>query len=239
MAHHTKHQKSQSSWEIERLVPNSLPWYRRRLLVEHLQRYRFVKPYIRHKKVADIACGSGYGSYEMAKHAESVIAIDNNAKAIAYAKKYYSNPKISYILAEATKTLIPKESVDVVVSFETLEHLKNSNFFLREVNKILSPKGVLILSTPNKSYSVGTNHFHYYEYTAEELKELLLSEFRSVQLFGQREVHVGMFRFLKILTRIFPFLSFILPFRFWEHISIVPLSGKKTNFVYLLAVCKK
>lgn len=238
MAYHTKHQKSQG-FEIERLVPTRVPWYRKRIIREHMQRYRFVRSHVKQKIVADIACGSGFGSFEIAKHARRVIGIDNNAKAILYAKKHYAKANISYLLADATKTTLEKHSVDVVVSFETIEHLKNPQTFLKEIERVLSLNGAVILSTPNKEFSVGTNHFHHQEYTLSELQQLL-SGFKKVQYFGQREVNTKMFALLKKLSTTLPVLSFLLPFRFWEQIRIEPITNKsKTNYVYFLAVCKK
>jgi len=43
----------------------------------------------------------------------------------------------------------PDQSVDVVTSFETLEHLLDPMHLLFEANRILKPGGYLVLSTPN------------------------------------------------------------------------------------------
>jgi 2-polyprenyl-3-methyl-5-hydroxy-6-metoxy-1,4-benzoquinol methylase len=43
----------------------------------------------------------------------------------------------------------PDEYFDIIVSVETIEHLENPWNFIREVHRILKPKGKLIIKTPN------------------------------------------------------------------------------------------
>jgi SAM-dependent methyltransferase len=43
----------------------------------------------------------------------------------------------------------PNQTFDAVISTEGIEHLENHYSFLREVNRILKPGGVLVLTTPN------------------------------------------------------------------------------------------
>lgn len=239
MARHSKHQEPQSL-EIERLVPSSVPWYRKRMITEHLQRYTFATRYSKGVSVGDIACGVGYGSFAIAKYAKQVYGIDSSPEAIHYAKQHYSKKNITFITTDAAHTSLRTNLLDVVVSFETIEHLKDPDTFLKEVNRILTDKGMLILSTPNKTFSVGTNHFHYYEYTYEELLATLKKHFSSVTMYGQREIAVTMFTLLQLLSQRFPPLTFLLPFRFWERIVIKKLGhNNKKNYMYFIAVCKK
>src|SRR5882724_8221042 len=43
----------------------------------------------------------------------------------------------------------PDQTFDAVISTEGIEHLENHYSFLREVNRILKPGGILVLTTPN------------------------------------------------------------------------------------------
>ena len=54
---------------------------------EHFARYAFAARLARQKRVLDIACGSGYGSAELAKVARSVTGIDVSEEAVAHAEE--------------------------------------------------------------------------------------------------------------------------------------------------------
>jgi hypothetical protein len=81
-------------------------------------------------------------------------------------------------------------SVDVVVSFETIEHIAGHEAFLAEIARVLAPDGLLILSSPNKlEYSDKrdyANEFHVKELYREELAALLAGHFPHVAWYGQR-----------------------------------------------------
>ena len=95
MANDRKHKKTPSSWQIERLDPNKVPWYGRKLLLEHNKRYEFAKRFVK-GEVVELGCGSGYGAYLLAKNnVRHIYAIDIDAKAIEYAKKNYPQKNFS------------------------------------------------------------------------------------------------------------------------------------------------
>ncbi len=56
----------------------------------------------------------------------------------------------SFVLSDLNKALpCEDESFDAVFSTEGIEHLENHYHFLREINRVLKPGGLLILTTPN------------------------------------------------------------------------------------------
>src|SRR3989339_729977 len=90
--------------DLERIIPDKIPPYSKRLLQEHVLRYQFVSKYIKGKTVLDVACGSGYGSYIIANSgAKKVYAADCDSKTISYAKKRYPHDNINYICTDAAK----------------------------------------------------------------------------------------------------------------------------------------
>lgn len=159
---------------------------------EHIYRYRFSTRFARGKLVLDLACGSGYGSAALlAAGAKSVIGIDNSIEACEHAKASYG---ISAICASAEALPLPRHTVDVIVSFETIEHVASPLRFLNECRRLLKSKGVLVLSTPNREiYSENGKHnpFHSIEFNLPELDELLRSRFSRVELFSQRPREVA------------------------------------------------
>ncbi len=232
MADHSQHQTSHTDWQAERLIPDAVPWHKKRMIEEHMKRYQFAAPFVRHKRVVDLACGTGYGCATLAQaRARSVIGVDINTEAIAYAKKQYDLPAIRYVQADVTATNLPEKSADIITSFETVEHLKNEEKFIQEIRRLLKPNGLLIISTPNVEFSVGNNPFHIREYTFDECL-VLLKDFKSVDYFGQRKVIRPLFKLMKLV----PPLS---AFRPWENVQIekIPVTAD-TNYCYFIFICR-
>lgn len=117
----------------------------------HLNRYFITKELCKGKKILDVACGEGYGSYCMSLWgAEKVYAIDISQTAIDKAKKYFSHDKIDFMCNEAEKLeMLEDNSIDLVVSFETIEHVNNDKKFLQEIRRVVKKDGMVIISCPN------------------------------------------------------------------------------------------
>ncbi len=65
-----------------------------------------------------------------------------------------------------------------------IEHIERDAEFVREVSRVLRDGGRFIVSTPNAPMSLTRNPWHVREYTAEELRELLLRHFSEVECLG-------------------------------------------------------
>lgn len=158
--------------------------------IEHLHRYFLAREMARGLRVLDIACGEGYGSELMAQVAESVIGVDVSEEAIRFAGQSYRRPNLSFRLGDGRAIPLPDASVDLVASFETLEHFYEHEAFLAEIRRVLRPGGVLLLSTPDRDvYSPDgrpANAFHVRELDQREFSALLSGRFRHVTLYGQR-----------------------------------------------------
>jgi SAM-dependent methyltransferase len=179
-----------------------LPWLRGvgpEIHYEHLQRYWFALPLVTGKRVIDLGCGEGYGSFLLARTAASVVGLDIDAAAIAHARGRYGYLRNNLSFIEGSMTTVPvaeTERFDVAVCFEVLEHIDDHERLLAEVRRLLTPGGVLVISTPNRRvYSDKTgyrNPFHVKELYFDELEQLLRPRFREVRLFGQ-SVYMGAF----------------------------------------------
>ena len=149
---------------------------------EHLARYIYASEQIRKRKanrVLDVACGSGYGSVEIAKYANSVTAVDKNIPFVKYIR-----PNIHYIQTDlnADNFLfhIPSEKkLDAIVCFETLEHLENPKKFLLSIAQILKNNSLLFVSIPNGNFEKTDdnnnpiNPYHLQHFSESEACELL------------------------------------------------------------------
>ncbi len=108
---------------------------------EHLNRYLFASRLIREKTVLDVACATGYGSNILKDKANFVIGVDVQKKVILYAKEHYGQPNVYFLVADATKLPFRNGVFDVIVSFETVEHLRNHFAFSYECARMIKKSG--------------------------------------------------------------------------------------------------
>ena len=160
-------------------------WY------EHWHRYCAVLPAARDKRVLDAACGEGYGSALLASVARSVVGVDRDMEAIEHARARYAKcAKLSYVQGSCTALPLADASVDLIVSFETIEHLEGQQAMLGEFRRVLASDGALVISSPNKAiYSDEAgyaNEFHVRELTREELAAMVCVHFPRQEWYGQR-----------------------------------------------------
>ncbi len=168
-----------------------LPSCEGEMIYEHWHRYLFARQYVAGKRVLDVASGEGYGSALMAGVAASVTGVDISAEAVEHAAaRYGSAPNLRYVCASCASIPLPDASFDVIVSFETIEHMTEHDAFMAEVARLLAPGGLFIISSPNRvEYSDRTgyrNEFHVKELDGPELRSLLDRHFPEQHWFAQR-----------------------------------------------------
>lgn len=169
---------------IERIVPNDRSW--NELIALHVQRYRFASRYVCGKRVLDAGCGVGYGSRLLADSgASQVVAVDISRDALDIAEKQFAHERLKFLCDDCQTLSRVQGPFDVIVSLEALEHLQDDRSFLSRVARLLAPDGVLIVSTPNKSFSIGGNPYHVREYTVTDFRRLLEECFNQVTVVGQ------------------------------------------------------
>lgn len=159
------------------------------ITLEHLHRYAITAELVSGKLVVDIACGEGYGSALLAKKAMQVTGIDLDPAIIDYAQKKYQRKNLSFMQGSILQIPLDDHVADIVVSFETLEHVGDHEKVFAEIKRILKPGGLLILSTPDKNFysdqSGHKNPFHVRELYPDNLSELALKFFQKGQLYRQ------------------------------------------------------
>ena len=171
----------------ERLVPGTVAWdlYQ----VEHKQRYQWAVDRCKGKRVLDLACGTGYGSAILAQSgAAQVVGVDISIEAVASNGK--RPPRLALANSDACKLPFNASTFDVVVSFETIEHLASPELLLSEISRVLKPGGLCICSSPNRDFlsSSGvkeTNPFHISEMSYAEFNELFEKYFEVSDRFSQ------------------------------------------------------
>ena len=123
--------------EFEWSYPNQL---RFRRVVDFFQNYQ-------PKNLLDIGCGNGFltGKVRDALHLDMVDGID------IMADKITSPQWLRLLRVDIDKEDLPypNNSFDAVHCSEVLEHVYDVDHLLDEIYRVLSPKGVCILTTPN------------------------------------------------------------------------------------------
>ncbi|RZL59690.1 MAG: class I SAM-dependent methyltransferase, partial [Pedobacter sp.] len=169
--------KNKKNWTGERLET----YIHNETMVEHLHRYAFALEFVNNKIVLDIASGEGYGSNILSKNAKKVFGVDVDFPTIEAAKSKYKSSNLKFIQGSADKIPLADNLVDVVVSFETIEHHDKHLEMIQEVKRVLKPDGMLIISSPDKRYYTDEpntkNPFHVKELYENEFKALINSYF--------------------------------------------------------------
>lgn len=213
---------------------------------EHFARYAFAARLARGRNVLDIACGTGYGSAELAAVARSVTGIDVSTEAVEYAGERFKLPHLSFQTASAESLPFADQSYDLIIAFEVIEHLTDHRALLSEARRLLTPGGQFIVSTPNRLYYEesrrlsGPNPFHTHEFEFEEFRAELAEFFPHVAFFLQNHSDTIVFQPLEernsTEVRSEPSPSKALESHFFVAVcALRPQTGAPT-FVYIPAV---
>ncbi|MFP4500595.1 MAG: methyltransferase domain-containing protein [Candidatus Hydrogenedentota bacterium] len=170
---------------VERMDAN-LPIYNEARRRFHRARYEFAARHVAQARVADIACGTGYGT-AILKHdgnAMHVTGIDIDPGAVAYAEAVYGSADIAFVAADAQATGLAAETFDVIASFETIEHVPDDAAIVAEFARLLKPDGRLIISTPNQ-WPLDIAPYHVREYDRAAFETVLSPHFEINALYNQ------------------------------------------------------
>lgn len=178
--------ESAIDWRGERLVPGATSPDE---FACHLSRYLFSVDHVQDRTVLDAATGPGYGAYFLAtRGAKRVIGVDRSTEAIAFACSMYAVDNARYVVMDVERMGFGADTFDVVVSFETSEHVSDVQAFVAEIARVLKASGVAIISTPNRKFysDMGlTNEFHLSEMNAGAFMALLEANFESYDVLYQ------------------------------------------------------
>lgn len=178
--------------------------------IEHLGRYLFAADYLRDyrpRRVADIACGMGYGLNELAKIADFVVAVDRSSEVLKIddldwnTDNHEGQGKIDF--HEQDLESLPwsrhlvNSDLDAIISFETLEHLIEPELVIAQFSQSLNENGWLICSVPNALHEppdrmgLPVNPYHKQLFNFSEFRRLLdKHSFQVIYRLGQASSNI-------------------------------------------------
>ena len=167
------------SFTGERYVPQ----LKGNIALEHVHRYLMACELAKDRVVLDMACGEGYGTEMLARVAHTAIGVDISNEAVAHATQKYEKSNLFFATGSCADVPLPQSSVDLVVSFETIEHHDQHEAMMAEIKRVLRPDGLLIMSSPEHyEYSVKPgmiNQYHVKELYRNEFDALIGSHFQE------------------------------------------------------------
>lgn len=185
-----------------------------RIEADHMERYIFSRRFANGKSVLDIACGLGYSApIFIEAGCSEYVGVDISPKQVDVANRKYGSDKAKYLVGNIC-TFSPERKFDLIVCFETIEHVSEYQEALGNLHRMLSDTGVLLISTPNRPvtsprartiHDKPDNEFHTQEFTPFELRKALRSAgFKTIdsELYGQRQRFAGGSRVVRRLRRL-------------------------------------
>lgn len=132
--------------------------------------------------VLDAGCGTGNNAVLLAQRGMSVTGVDISDKMlqVARSKVVKAGLKVNLIQADASKLPLPDNCFDTAICSLVLEFAENPEMIVRELFRVLRPKGVIILSFLNKN--------SYWTVFRKISTKTKLSVYSNARFLGQKEV---------------------------------------------------
>lgn len=156
-------------------------------LRRHIERYAMVRQHL-YGTVLDCACGVGYGAFLVSKNPDVrlVIGVDSDPDAIVRAQREFAYEKTQFACADLTR-FETKESIDVLLSIETIEHLADPTALPALAQRLDIPH--VIVTFPSKK-TTHYNPYHLHDFRTQDLIDLFDEYvlYRRTELNGEVEM---------------------------------------------------
>jgi len=145
---------------------------------ERLAGYAVLAPFVRDKRVLDLGCGEGFGSWLLKEWgAREVVGVDVSNEAIEVGRKHFGREGVIFHVGDAYQAhdFLAYASFDVIVSFETIEHEPDPHAFLNRLRQFAASGAGIFIGCPNGHIAIPADNnktSHLRKYTFEEFKSL-------------------------------------------------------------------
>lgn len=131
-------------------------------------------------KILTIGCGTGE-ELEVLKEFGDIYVIDINKEVLKLIPSKLYKKKF---VMDATSLKFKDNTFDLIVALDTLEHIKDDKKVIKEIERVLKPKGHIIITVPGFKLLYGPHDIalgHIRRYKLSEVKELF-NNFKIVEL---------------------------------------------------------
>jgi SAM-dependent methyltransferase len=154
----------------ERLSPEEAS-ARTLVAAEHVHRYELASELCKGLRVADVGCGTGYGSRILSAECPSVTGVDNDAEAIEIARRYFgSEGTVEFQVADGAVFVAGRlhDNFDAIVMFEALEHFDDLEGAIASLRRQAENGLRLVISVPNSRAFEEKNPYHRTDFSFEQ-----------------------------------------------------------------------
>jgi len=144
----------------EALVDRGKPADYGQEIVKRRRRLTTARVELKGMTVLDFGSGNGAQTVEFVDTDCRIIAVDIDRQDLEELSSYLKRHNVNTILpvrVNGDRLPICDASVDIVVSYEVLEHVQSESETLREIHRVLKPGGEVVLSVPNKAWVFETH----------------------------------------------------------------------------------
>lgn len=175
---------------MERVNPETEWGSLERYLVylRHMFAYDFAARLAEGTVCLDVGCGLGYGIAALSQYARHAVGVDVDFESLHFAQRRPDANRPLFCQFDNALPF-PDNTFDTVVSFQVIEHVVPEQEWLGEIQRIVKPRGTLLLTTPNREirsyfFQPPLNPCHVREYDHRQLEAALLPFFQTVNIFG-------------------------------------------------------
>jgi len=129
----------------------------------------------------EIGCARGVFLDLARKHNYQISGLEINNYAARYAKKYF-NLKV---IQKPIESLISNKKYDIIVALDLIEHLLDPKNFIKKLNSLLNPRGIVLIGTPNSQSII--------YYIAKHLAQKFQYYYPLYRFLGQGKEHLFIF----------------------------------------------
>lgn len=107
------------------------------------------------KRVLEIGCGQGEFSLWLARRAPAALVGADLSRVAVQRAKEMTAPYAAFTVTDIQQMPFPTNTFDLIVSCETIEHVPDPPVAVKELARVLRPRGTLVLTTPNYMSTIG------------------------------------------------------------------------------------